>query len=116
MDRSRRENREGHEKTFQYKSRQEVLLDAELIEDQLTQLLAFVDDFRRTPEGAADVERRVKLFGECQRSDDDTSAEFYAKLHHWLHRDIPATKMPLHPPRQTHAGPTTKKNLHEPEP
>jgi len=39
MDRSRKQNREGHEKTFRYKSRQEVLLDAELTEDKLAQLL-----------------------------------------------------------------------------
>ena len=36
MDRSRKENREGHERTFQYKSRQEALLDDELTEDKLT--------------------------------------------------------------------------------
>jgi hypothetical protein len=107
MDRSRRENREGHEKTFQYKSRQAALLAEELIEDKLTQLLAFIGELERTPEEAAEIQRRVKLFGECKRSDGETSAEFYAKLHHWLHRDIPQTKSPLHPPRQTHRGPTS---------
>lgn len=107
MDRSRKENREGREKTFQYKSRQEALLDEELIEDKLAQLLAFIGGLEHTPEGKAKLQRRVKLFGECQRSDGETSADFYAKLHHWLHRDIPQTKSPMHPPRQTHRGPTT---------
>jgi hypothetical protein len=107
MDRSRKENREGHEKTFQYKSRQEALLDDELTEDKLTQLLAFIGELGQTPEGTADIQRRVKLFGECKRGEGETSAEFYAKLHHWLHRDIPQTKAPLHPPRQTHRGPTS---------
>jgi hypothetical protein len=107
MDRSRRENREGHEKTFQYVSRQEALLGEELIEDKLTQLLAFFDQLERTPEGTAEIQHRVKLFGECKRGDGETSAEFYAKLRHWLDRAIPQTKSPLHPPRQTHRGPTS---------
>ena len=107
MDRSRKENREGHEKTFQYKSRHEGLLDEELIEDKLTQLMAFIGELEQTAEGTAQLQRRVKLFGECKRDEGETSAEFYSKLHHWLHRDIPQTKSPLHPPRQTHRGPTS---------
>jgi hypothetical protein len=107
MDRSRKENREGHEKTFQYKSRQVGLLDDELIEDKLTQLLAFVGEMEKTPAGTAEIQRRVKLFGECKRGEGETSAEFYAKLHHWLHRDIAQTKSPLHPPRQTQGGSTS---------
>ncbi len=107
MDRTRKANREDHEKTFQYKSRHEALLDDELTEDKLTQLLAFVADMERAPDGAAEIQRRVKLFGECKRSEGETSTEFFAKLHHWLHRDIPQTKSPLHPPRQTHGGPTS---------
>ena len=108
MDRSRKENREGHEKTFQYQSRQETLLGEELIEDKLTKLLAFIDHLKRTPVGYAEIQHRVKLFGECKRSEGETSQDFYAKLHHWLDRDIPQTKSPLHPPRQTHRGPTPK--------
>ena len=107
MDRSRKENREGHEITFQYKSRHEAMLDDELIEDKLTQLLAFIGELEKTPAGTAEIQRRVKLFGECKRSEGETSAEFYAKLHHWLERENTQTKSPLHPPRQTHRGPTT---------
>ena len=107
MDRSRKENREGREKTFRYKSRQEALLDAELTEDKLAQLLAFVGELEHTREGNAELQRRVKVFGECERIESETSSDFYAKLHHWLHRDIPQTKSPLHPPIQTHRGPTT---------
>ena len=99
MDRSRKENREAREKTFQYKSRQEALLDEELIEDKLAQLLAFVGELEHTPEGNAELQRRVKLFGECKRSEGETSTDFYAKLHHWLHRGIPQAKRPLHPPK-----------------
>ena len=108
MDRSRKQNRESHEKTFQYKSRQETLLDDELIEDKLAQLLAFIEQFDRTPEGADALQRRVRLFGECKRDEGETSAEFYAKLQHWLDREIPARKSPLHAPRQTEGDSTTR--------
>ena len=100
MDRSRKENRENRERTFQYKSRQEALLDDELTEDMLSQLLSFIQELKHTPEGSAELERRVKAFGECERSDGETSTAFYAKLNDWLHRRFPRTKSPLHPPRQ----------------
>ena len=111
MDITRKAHREAQEATLQYKSRHETLLDDELTEDKMTQLLAFLRQLERTPEGAAEIQRRVKLFGECKRGEGETSAEFYAKLRHWLDRDIPQTKSPLHPPRQTHDGPTTHKTF-----
>jgi hypothetical protein len=107
MDRSRKENREDHENTFQYRTRNEALLDDELIEDKLTQLVAFIGELEQTPTGTAQLQHRVKLFGECKRGEGETSAEFYSKLHHWLERDIRQTKSPLHPPRQIEGGPTT---------
>jgi len=106
MDITRKAHREAQEATLQYRSRQEALLDDELIEDKLKQLLDFVGGLKQTPEGAAEVQRRVKLFGECQRSEGETSAEFYAKLRHWLDRSMPRTKSPLHPPRQVEGDPT----------
>jgi hypothetical protein len=104
MDRSRKASREGNDTTFQYKSWQETLLDAELIEDKLTQLLAFIADLEHETAGSAHLQRRIKLFGECVRGDEESSAEFSSKLHHWLQRDIPQTKSPLHLPRQTDGG------------
>lgn len=104
MDRSRKASREGTETTFHYRSRNETLLDAELIEDKLSQLVAFIVELRQDSAGSAQLQRRSKRFGECKRGTDDSSAEFYAKLHHWLERDIPQTKSPLHPPRQTDIG------------
>ena len=101
MDITRKANREAQEATLQYRSRQEALLDEELIEEKLKQLLEFVAKLERNPEGTADLQRRVKLFGECRRSEGETSAEFYGKLRHWLDRDIASKKSPLHPPRQT---------------
>jgi hypothetical protein len=107
MDITRKANREAQETTLQYRSRHEALLDDELTEDKLAQLLAFLDQLKRTPEGTAEIDRRVKLFGECKRGAGETSAEFYAKLRHWLDRSFPKTKSPLHPPRQAHDGATT---------
>ena len=51
-------------------------LDGELIEDKLAQLLAFIGELEKTPEGATQLQRRAKLFGECKRSDGETSGEF----------------------------------------
>jgi len=101
LDITRKAHREGQEATLQYKSRQEALLDDELIEDKLTQLLAFVGQLERTPEGAAEIQRRVKLFGRCKRGKGETSAEFYPKLRHWLDRDMPRTKAPRSASRQS---------------
>ena len=101
MDITRKANREAQEATLQYRSRQEALLDDELTEDKLKQLLEFVGGLNQTPEGTAEIQRRIKLFGECQRSEGETSAEFYAKLRHWLDRDKPRTKSQLHALRQT---------------
>lgn len=101
MDRSRKANREGSEVTLQHKSRQEAMGVEELCEDKLTQLLAFVRSLGQTPHGAAEVQRRTKLFGECKRNEGEPSGLFYGRLRHWLDRHIPQTKMPQHRPRQT---------------
>jgi hypothetical protein len=106
MDRSRKENRERHEITLQYKSRQEAVLEEELIEVKLAQLLASVDQLKSTSEGAAELQRRIKLFGECNPDASETPAEIYAKLHHWLNRDMSIGKSPLHAPKKSDAGPT----------
>jgi hypothetical protein len=101
MDQSRKANREGNEKTLQYKSRQETLLDEDLAEDQLTELLASISQLDQTAPGAADLQRRRTLSGECKRIEGETSGQFYARLRHWLDREIPQTTSPLHAPRQT---------------
>jgi hypothetical protein len=101
MDNSRKANRQDNEITLQYKTRQEILLEEELSEDKLTQLLASISQLDQTPAGAAELQRRKNLFGECKRIEGETSGQFYARLHHWLDREIPQTKSPLHVPRQT---------------
>ena len=100
MDRSRKATREGNEITLQHMSPMEALLIEELVEEKLAQLQASIEHLRQTPQGTAELERRVKAFGECRRIEGETSGQFYDKLRHWLHRDIPLTKSPLHPPRQ----------------
>ena len=100
MDRSRKANREGTEVTLQHKSRKEALLIAELVEEKLVQLQASIEQLKQTPEGIAELQRRVKAFGECSRLEGETSGEFYDKLRRWLEREIRQTKSPLHPPRQ----------------
>jgi hypothetical protein len=101
MDRTRKANREDHEATLQYRTKNEALDEAELIEEKLTQLQARVAQLELTPEGIAELQRRTTLYGECKRLADETSAEFCDKLRIWLDRELPQTKSPLHPPRQT---------------
>jgi uncharacterized membrane protein len=104
MDRTRKANREDHEATLQYRTQNQALHEAELIEEKLTQLLATVAQLEQTPQGLAELQRRSKLFGECKRLADETSAQFCDKLRVWLERDLPQTKSPLHSPRQTGDG------------
>jgi hypothetical protein len=101
MDTSRKASREGNEKTLQYKNRQEALLEEELNNDKLTQLLEFISRLQQTPPGAAELDRRTKLFGQCQRIEGETPGQFYGRLRHWLDRDFPQTKSPRHAARQT---------------
>jgi uncharacterized protein (UPF0261 family) len=101
MDRTRKANREVNEATLQHVSKGEAQLIAEVIEEKLAQLQASVEQLWQTPEGVAQLQRRAKAFGECLRSEEETTHQFYDKLRHWLERDIPQTKLPLHPPRQT---------------
>ena len=101
MDKSRKANRETNERTLQYQSRRQAVLQEELAEEKLAQLLAVISQLDQTPHGAAELQRRRKLFGECKRIEGETSGQFYARLRHWLDREIPQTKSPLHAPRQT---------------
>ncbi len=100
MDRSRKENRKGNEITLQHKSALDTSRVAELAEEKLAELLASIELLKQTPSGAAELQRRMKAFGECKRLDEEASTQFYDRLRHWLERVIPQTKSPLHPPRQ----------------
>src|SRR4029079_10468049 len=97
MDRSRKANREGNEVTLQYKSQGEALLIEQLLEERLTQLQASIEQLKQTPEGTAELNRRVKAFGECQRIEGESAGTFYEKLRHWLDRPLLQTKSPRHP-------------------
>jgi hypothetical protein len=100
MDRSRKATREGNEATLQHMSAKAALLIDELVEEELANLQASIEQMKQNPEGTAELQRRVKAFGECGRTEDETSGQYFDKLRHWLNRDIPVTKSPLHPPRQ----------------
>lgn len=100
MDRSRKATREGNEITLQHMSPKEALLIEEFVEEKLAQLQASIEQLKQTPEGLADLQRRIKDFGECQRIEGETTVQFYDKLRRWMERYIPQTKLPLHPPRQ----------------
>jgi hypothetical protein len=101
VDNSRKANRENNEITLQYRSRRQLLLEEEVAGDKLAQLLAFISQLDQTSQGAAELQRRKKRFGECRRTEDESLSQFYARLRHWLDRDLPQTKTPLHAPRQT---------------
>lgn len=101
MNTGRKATRENNEITLQYKSRQEILLEEDLGAEKLTQLLASISQLDQTPSGAAELQRRRSLFGECKRIEGETSGRFFARLRRWLDRDMPQTKLPLHAPRQT---------------
>ena len=100
MDRSRKANREGNEVTLQHKSRKEASRIEEMVEANLVQLQASIEQLKQTPAGTAELQRRVKAFGECRRIEGETSGQFHDKLRRWLNRKIPQTKSPRHPPRQ----------------
>lgn len=100
MDRSRKANREVNEVTLQHKSQGEALLINEMLDEKLAELQTSLEKLKQTPEGIADLERRTKAFGGCERMEGETAMQFYNKLHHWLDRQVPQTKSPLHPPRQ----------------
>ena len=100
MDRSRKATREGNEVTLQHKSQREAFLVEELAKENLAQLRASIEQLKQTQEGTAELERRVKAFGECERVEGETFGQFYERLRRWLEKEIPQTKSPLHPPRQ----------------
>jgi CRISPR/Cas system-associated endonuclease Cas1 len=101
MDRSRKANREDNEVTLQHKSEQETLLVEQLFEEKLDQLQASLEQLKQTSSGTAMLQQRTKTFGECKRVEGETAAQYYEKLSRWLDREIPQTRLPRHPPRQT---------------
>jgi hypothetical protein len=100
MDRSRKKTREGNEATLQYTSPGEARQAAAMLEVKLADLLALLEREKQTPEGSARLEKRTKFLGECTRTADETSREFYDRLCRWNDRPLPQTKSPRHPPRQ----------------
>lgn len=104
MNPTRNARREGQEESLQYRTHQETLGQEEMIEEKLAQLRSFIEQLKKTSAGATELEWRTKLFGACNQIADETSSQFYGRLRHWMDRDLPQTKSPLHAPRQTDCG------------
>ena len=94
-------HRQALDATLRFRIRRETLTVEDLVEEKLSHLQIFIGQLARTPHGLAEIERRTKHFGDCERIEGETSGQFYGKLRHWLDRDMPQTKSPLHAPRQT---------------
>jgi hypothetical protein len=95
MDVSRNANREVEALTLQYQSRQVPLLGEELDENKVRQTMVFMSWLEQTPLGTAELQRRIKLFGDCQRIGGETSGHFNARQCHWLERALPKSKSPF---------------------
>ena len=95
MDPSRKANREDTETTLQYQSPQDAMLVEELNEQSLKLLLTSIGKLEGTPAGAAELQRRTKLFGQGHRVEGESSGQFYTRLRHWLGRELPLTKSPI---------------------
>ncbi len=111
MDRTRKATREGNEATLHHRTESDALRIAEIVAEKLVALEALIEQLKQAPARAAELARRIKTFGECRRSDEETTTEFYDKLRHWLELTIPQTKLPLHPPRQTNIRESSLKHL-----
>ena len=103
MDRTRKATREGNEVTLHHRTENDAIRIAEIVAEKLVVLQASIERMKQTPAGTAELARRIKTFGECVRTDEETTTEFYDKLRLWLELTIPQTKLPLHPPRQTNS-------------
>ncbi len=95
MNASPKANRKTDGVALKYRSGRETLPVRALNEDKLRQLLTFMSQLANTPAGAAELERRLTLFGECKRRENETSIQFCARLRHWLDRDLPKKKSPF---------------------
>ena len=56
MDRTRKANREDDEATLQYRTQNQALHEAELIDEKLTQLQVKIVQLEQTPEGIAELQ------------------------------------------------------------
>ncbi len=59
-----------------------------LIKEKLTDLQAFICRLAQTPNGKADLQRRVQVLGKCQPVSGESDRLFYGRLRRWLDRDV----------------------------
>jgi hypothetical protein len=96
MNPTRVVKREDLEKTQQYTRHQETLLVKDMIDEKLIQLQVFIGQLSRTPQGLAELQRRTRCFGACERITGETSGRFYARLRLWLDKDLHEQESPRH--------------------
>ena len=94
MDISQKAIREGHESILQLQAKRRTLSEKELNEEKLGNLLAFISQLGQTPPGAAELQSRTCLFGECNRLEGETTGRYHGRLRHWLDREMPQAKSP----------------------
>lgn len=100
MDRSRKATRQGNEDTLQHVSGQDAERIEALAEERLTLLQANLEQWKQTPAGGVEFQRRLKAFGPCTRLEGEHAGLFHDRLLRWREREAPPAKSPRHPPRQ----------------
>ena len=78
-------------RTWQQPSKPEsdrrTCLPTEQIKEKLADLQRFIQQLAHTPHGQADLQQRVRMFGECMQDACENDRDFYGKLRRWLERD-----------------------------
>ncbi|MCE9604343.1 MAG: hypothetical protein K8U03_05495 [Planctomycetia bacterium] len=103
MDRSRKATREANETTLQHKSRADVVMTEELMQERLAGLQSLIEQIQKKPPGKIEIARRISAFGECTKIETESAGQYYERLRIWLERRLPQKRRPLHPPRQNGA-------------
>jgi hypothetical protein len=87
MHRYRKPNVEDLAAARQARIRQQNLPPTEQIKEKLADLQKFILQLAHTPHGLADLQQRVRMFGECKQVPGESDRDFYGKLRRWLERD-----------------------------
>jgi hypothetical protein len=88
MNPTRKTKAEDIETALQARIRQRNLSPDECIKEKLFDLQAFICHLAQTPNGKADLQRRIQLLGDCKLLTGESYRHFYGKLRHWLDRDV----------------------------
>jgi len=84
---TRQTKQDDLEALVQASARHEALPQDRRMEERLQQLQTFIAQLADTPQGKADLERRVRRLGECVQRPDESAGAFYGRLRCWLDVD-----------------------------